>query len=112
MSSKPLAEAPCAEWLPAERLGQRSVDANVRAWLIGHGMLSARIRALCAERFSLRLLDQWSGLLTGSQKSALRVADNAALFRDVEMSRDEQVWVFAQTVMPDSTLSSLPSGLT
>lgn len=96
---------PCIEWLPAERLGQKSVDTNVRSWLIGHGMLSARMRTTCAERFNLRLVSQCSGLLTGSQKSALRTGDNAGLFRDVEMGRDEQVWVFAQTIVPDSTLS-------
>jgi chorismate-pyruvate lyase len=34
----------------------------------------------------------------------LRTDDNAGFFRDVEMYRDDQVWVFAQTVTPDSTL--------
>jgi chorismate-pyruvate lyase len=108
MIANPGEKLPDIEWLPAERLGQKNVDPNVRALLIGKGLLSARIRALCTERFHLRLVDQWSGLLTGSQKSALRSADNAGLFRDVEMGRVDQVWVFAQTVMPDSTLSLHP----
>ena len=93
------------QWLPAERLGQLNVDAPLRPWLIGHGLLTARLRAASGEKFALRLIDQWTGLLTGSQKSVLRVDDNAALFRDVEMFHGDQVWVFAQTVAPDSTLS-------
>jgi chorismate-pyruvate lyase len=38
----------------------------------------------------------------------LKVEDNAGLFRDVEMFCGEQVWVFGQTVIPDSTLVKHP----
>ncbi len=55
------------QWLPAERLGQLSVDARVRPWLIGKGLLTLRLKAVCGERFALRLVDQWSGLLSGAQ---------------------------------------------
>jgi chorismate--pyruvate lyase len=96
------------EWLPAERLGQLSVEAHVRPWLIGKGLLTLRMKAVCGERFALRLVDQWTGLLTRAHKSALGTADNAGLFRDVEMCCGEQVWVFAQSVIPDSTLCAHP----
>ncbi|MGB6353232.1 MAG: chorismate lyase [Steroidobacteraceae bacterium] len=96
------------QWLPAERLGQLSVDAHVRPWLIGKGLLTLRMKALCGEHFALRLVDQWTGLLSGSLRSALSSPDNAALFRDVELFHGENVWVFEQTVMPDSTLCAHP----
>jgi chorismate lyase len=96
------------EWLPAERLGQLTVDPQLRPWLIGKGLLTQRLKAVCAEKFALRLVDQWSGVLNTSHKSALRSVDNAGLFREVEMSCGAQVWVFAQTVMPDSTLCAHP----
>jgi chorismate-pyruvate lyase len=38
----------------------------------------------------------------------LRVRDAAGLFRDVELRCGEQVWVFAQSVIPDSTLCVHP----
>jgi len=38
----------------------------------------------------------------------LRADDNAEFFRDVEMHRDDQVWVFAQSVTPDSMLCLHP----
>jgi chorismate--pyruvate lyase len=84
------------------------MDAQLRPWLIGKGLLSVRMKAVCGERFSLRLVDQWTGLLNAAQKSVLRSADNAALFRDVEMCNRDAVWVFAQTIMPDSTLCAHP----
>lgn len=95
-------------WLPAERLGQFSVDAHVRPWLIGKDLLTLRMKAVCGEHFALRLVDQWTGLLSTALRSALGSADNAALFRDVEMFHGENVWVFEQTVMPDSTLCAHP----
>jgi len=96
------------QWQPAERLGQLSVDAQLRPWLIGKGLLTQRLRNVCGARFSVRVVDHWTGLLNGSHNAALRVADNAGLFCDTEMLCDDQVWVFSQCVIPDSTLSAHP----
>jgi len=95
-------------WLPAERLGQLSVDGPLRPWLIGKGLLTLRLKAACGARFSLRLVEQSTGLLTPAQKNGLGTNDTAAFFRDVEMRCDERVWVYAQTAVPDSTLSAHP----
>jgi chorismate-pyruvate lyase len=96
------------QWQPQERLGQLSMDAQLRPWLIGKGLLTLRLREACGARFALRLVDQWSGLLSASHKAALRTEDAAGLFRDVEMCCGEYVWVFGQTVIPDSTLCVHP----
>jgi chorismate lyase len=96
------------QWQPQERLGQLSMDAQLRPWLIGKGLLTVRLRQACGERFALRLVDQWTGLLSASHKAALRSEDNAGLFRDVEMYCGDYVWVFGQTVVPDSTLCVHP----
>jgi chorismate--pyruvate lyase len=100
--------AAAIQWLPAERLGQLSMDAQVRPWLIGKGLLTVRMKEACAGRFASRLVDQWTGLLGAGQREALRSEDNAALFRDVEMCCGEQVWVFEQSITPDSTLCAHP----
>lgn len=96
------------EWLPAERLGQVSIDPRLRGWLIGKGLLTARLRAACTGTFSLRLVEQWSGLLQADHRQGLRTEDSAGLFRDVEMSCDDRIWVYAQSIMPDSTLGVHP----
>ena len=96
------------QWQPQERLGQLSMDAQLRPWLIGKGLLTLRLREACGARFALRLVDQWTGLLSASHKAALRTEDNAGLFRDVEMCRGDSVWVFGQTIVPDSTLCVHP----
>ncbi|HXP64990.1 MAG TPA: chorismate lyase [Steroidobacteraceae bacterium] len=96
------------QWQPQERLGQLSMDAQLRPWLIGKGLLTLRLKEACGERFALRLVDQWSGLLSASHKAALRMEDNAGLFRDVEMCCGDFVWVFGQTIIPDTTLCAHP----
>jgi chorismate-pyruvate lyase len=96
------------QWFPAERLGQLAVDARVRPWLIGKGRIALRMQDACGERFSAHLVDQSSGLLSVTLKTCLRVRDAAGLFRDVELRCGEQVWVFAQSVIPDSTLCVHP----
>jgi chorismate lyase len=96
------------QWLPAERLGEFAVDPQVRPWLIGKGLLTLRMRAACGERFAVRLVDQWTGLLNAAYTQVLGVKDNAGLFRDVEMFNGDAVWAFEQTVTPDSTLCAHP----
>jgi chorismate--pyruvate lyase len=96
------------QWLPAERLGQLDIEARMRPWLIGKGLLSVRMKDACGDSFSARLVDQWTALLAGDQQSFLKVGDSAALYRDEELACGGQVWVFAQTVVPDSTLCAHP----
>jgi chorismate-pyruvate lyase len=96
------------QWLPAERLGQLSMDGRVRPWLIGKGLLTQRMKSICGGRFAARLVDQWSGLLSGAHRASLKTPDGAGLFRDVELSCGDQVWVFEQTIIPDATLSAHP----
>lgn len=98
----------CVQWLPAERLGQLHVDPRIRPWLIGKGLISLRMKDACGERYAARLVEQWTGLLSSELKTCLRVGDSAALFREVELACADQVWVFAQSVIPDDTLSRHP----
>lgn len=96
------------QWQPPERLAQLSMDANLRPWLMGSGLITVRMKSACGDRYALKLVEHWTGLLSGAHKSALKVEDSAGLFRDVEMCCGERVWVFGQTVIPDSTLTSHP----
>ena len=40
------------QWLPAERLGQLDIEARMRPWLIGKGLLSVRMKDACGEKFA------------------------------------------------------------
>jgi len=96
------------EWLPAERLGQAKIDTGVRSWLIGKGLLTQRLKDVCGDAFRLRLIEQNTGLLDAAHRAALLRNDTAGLFREVKMYCRDKVWVYAQTVIPDSTLNGHP----
>ena len=99
---------PATGWLPAERLGQLTIDGTLRPWLIGKGLLTLRLKVLCGERFSLTLVEQFTGLIGPDLQRVIATTDKAGLFRDVEMRCDDRVWVYAQTLVPDSTLTRHP----
>jgi chorismate-pyruvate lyase len=84
------------------------MDPRMRPWLIGKGLISLRMQAACGERYAARLVEQWSGPVSGELKACLKVDDSAALFREVELSCANQVWVFTQSVIPDDTLCAHP----
>lgn len=96
------------QWVPAERLGQLSVEAPLRAWLIGKGLLTQRLRARHGDRYTHQVLEQWSGQLEQGHRSTLSVTDDTGLFRDVSMCCGDQAWVFERTITPDSTLCAHP----
>ena len=98
----------CIQWQPAERLGQLKIEPHLKPWLAGKGLLTPLLKEKCGERFQLQLVDQWTGLLSPAHKSVLRSEDNAGLFRDVELFCGEAVWVFCQTIVPDSSLCEHP----
>src|ERR1700742_1738538 len=108
MNSTNLRSLSSIQWQPSERLAQLSLDAHIRPWLVGPEILTLRLKAVCGERYALKVVDHWTGLLSGAHKAALKVDDEAGLFRDVEMGCGERVWVFGQTVIPDSTLTLHP----
>jgi|ERR1700761_3969653 len=96
------------QWQPAERIGQLSIEPHLRPWMTGKELLTVRLREACGARYALHLVDQWTGLLTATHQSVLRSEDSAGLFRDVELCCGENVWVFEQIVIPDSTLCVHP----
>ncbi len=96
------------EWVPAERLGGRAVDAALRPWLIGQGWLSHRLREKFRERFECRADDPWTGLLSGEERAFLGSSDRAGLVREERWRVDGDDWVLCRTVLPDSTLTAHP----
>ena len=67
------------QWLPAERLGQFSVDAQLRPWLIGKGLFTLRMRRRAAHASLCAWSISGPGLLSAAHKAALRVDDNAGI---------------------------------
>ena len=95
-------------WLPAERLGQLQVEPRMCSWLIGKGLISQRMKEACGERFRVAAGRAVERPSVARAQDRLKIADSAALFRDVELCCADQTWVFVQSVIPDHTLCVHP----
>jgi len=108
MSSAPASRRDPVEWLPAERLGERAVAPGLRPWLIGQGLLTARLRARFGGRYELCVGEPWTGLLGAEERGFLGSRDTAGLIREDTLCVDGRAWVLSRAILPDATLAAQP----
>lgn len=95
-------------WTALDRV-ESQVPPELRSWLAEPGLLTARIRELCGDRMRFRML----GPLRAAHVSAgiqarLGRRDERALLREIEFCHLRERVLYAQTVLPDSTVRSHP----
>ncbi|MGI9247204.1 MAG: chorismate--pyruvate lyase family protein [Steroidobacteraceae bacterium] len=96
------------DWLPFEHV-ERLAPPALRSWLAEPGLLTARIRDLCRERMRFHML----GPLRGARMSdelqwRLETYESRCLLREIEFRCETERIVFAQTVLPESTVTADP----
>ena len=85
-----------------------ALDGRLRDWLTGEGLLTERLRKLGTGPLSLRVVHQDLGTLGAEQRALLGVTSESCLRREVELCIARTPMVYAQTLVPDSTLRALP----
>jgi chorismate--pyruvate lyase len=85
---------PDAEWINEAALHLRERDAVLRSWLTTPGLLTERVRASVGPRFCLRVLEE------------RRSCDD--FVRRIELGRDDEPWIYAETTVPALTLAKHP----
>lgn len=85
---------PDTRWMPEAALHPRETDAVLRSWLTTPGLLTERVRASVGPRFRLRVLDE------------RRTRDD--FVRRIELGRDGEPWIYAETTVPAATLVQHP----
>lgn len=95
-----------ARWIPAKRLRQAMIPAQLKHWLLDRGSLTQRIIEACDGQFQVELREQsWQRpLLTESRMLQLRKGSDA-LVRQVNLLCGQQRWVYARTVIPRYTMA-------
>jgi chorismate--pyruvate lyase len=100
-------------WYSSDQKQQNISDSNAESWICSDRSLTVKIQEL-GIAFSVELLNQVDQPLTQSIKSLLAVDDSSALFREVLLKQGDKPLVYAQTIMPNSTVTgteSILSGL-
>jgi chorismate lyase len=74
------------------------------AWLAETGLLTERLRACCDGQPGLSVIAFAEAPIAGSDAAMLQAAGLTAFVREIELTCDGRPWVFAQTLIPQSTL--------
>ena len=102
-----LARADGDVWLPFDDCRER-VPAALTPWLAEPGLLTARVRAACGTATRLRLLRLEPAPIDPRVARRLGVEDETCLLREIEFTCGARRWVFAQSVLPQSTVRRHP----
>jgi chorismate--pyruvate lyase len=94
-------------WLPFAECRDR-VPAILEPWLAEPGLLTARVRAACGAAARLRMLRLEPAPLDPHVARRLGVEDATCLLREIEFTCGTRRWIFAQTVLPQSSVQRHP----
>ena len=93
-------------WRPVKRLLRHSLPCETRAWLLDPASLTRRVVAVCAGKFRVEVVFQgWRRPLLHEARVLGMRAGCHALIRQVYLLCNNQVWVYARTVIPRTTLT-------
>lgn len=105
----PWAAGPAARdaWLTLAECEAR-VPPLLVPWLAEPGLLTSRVRAECGASTRLRLLRLEPAPMDPEVAHRLGVDDTTCVLREIEFTCGARRWVFAQSVMPQSTVRRHP----
>lgn len=89
-------------WQPLSEF--TALPASLFSWLAEKGSLTQRLKQHCSE-FSVQVLGQGEATIDGHERALFAADIEAFVVREVILWCDQQPWVFARTVIPESTLS-------
>src|SRR5262245_34083080 len=75
------------------------------AWLREPGLLTERLRACCDGLPGLTVASECDAPLADDAAVVLRAAGGSAFVREIELTCEGRPWIFAQTLVPQSTLA-------
>lgn len=91
-------------WLNASTQAQAIQHIPAQDWIQSESSLTVRVKEL-GIAFSLQVLNQSEQSLTQEQQKQLATNDTSAIFREVLLKQGNVPLVYAQTVIPKSTVT-------
>lgn len=101
------APAGAEAWLPFADCRDR-MPAALQPWLAEPGLLTARVRAACGAATRLHMLRLDPAPLDPHIARRLGVEDSTCLLREIEFTCGTRRWIFARTVLPQSSVKHHP----
>jgi chorismate--pyruvate lyase len=99
---------PNSAWATFAEIEARA-PAALLSWLAEPGLLTARVRELCGASMQFRMLGPLrTAPVPESLRVRLAVADADCLLREIEFCQDAERIIFAQTIIPATTVATFP----
>ncbi len=96
----------CTRWRSYRRPPSVRVPRRWRDWLLNPGSLTQRLISLSAGDFRVDVVYQGWSKPTLSEARALNISPRLrTLVREVRLCGHDQTWVYARTIIPQSTLT-------
>lgn len=95
-----------SSWQPSHAVDRFRLPQHLIPWLLDRASLTHRVQQACGGTFRVEVLGQGWQRPEREERLALSMRRNTlAMVREVRLLCDEQLWVFARTVVPLRTLS-------
>ena len=102
-SAGPEDSAVCgADWMALDDC-LAAAPTPLHGWLAEPGLLTARVQRAGGDRVRFTLLRLDRAPIDAALAARMGVADSSGLVREIEFACDDERWIFAQSVFPDST---------
>lgn len=95
-------------WHDTQRWQYKDLPDSLRVWLFDNASLTQRLRSSCDQTLRVEILNQtWARPFTAESKYLQLPLGQYAKIRQVYLRCQYQPWIFARTVIPQSTLSKI-----
>jgi len=95
-------------WHGTQRWQCNDLPDSLRAWLFDNASLTQRLRSFCDQELRVEILNQtWASPFLAESKYLELPLGQYAKIRQVYLQCQYQPWIFARTVIPQSTLSTI-----
>lgn len=93
-------------WQDYRHIGEDQLPENIRCWLLDAGSLTEHLIRASEGDFKVQIISQARGLPRPSEARLLDLTDtDEALIRQVLLVCKNQPWVFARSVIPESSMT-------
>lgn len=90
-------------WQTAEDNELLALQKGIQHWVCAESSLTVKVKELGVS-FSVEVINQCYKSLSITTKKILNTSDNVALIREVVLKQGDTPLIYAQTVMPESTI--------
>ena len=93
-------------WKHSSRLNNAHIPASVLTWLIDPASLTQRVMVACHGKFRVEVISQHRGSPNLDECQALNIQPGQiARIREVRLLCNNVAWVYARTIIPNSSLA-------